>query len=83
MKKAEKSIVYHAKDLMCILHINHNEAYALMRRKSFPSMQLGSTLIVKKKLFDAWRDSDDGRSYIESLTHNQKKDDQIMDNQKQ
>lgn len=48
MKKAEKSIVYHAKDLMCILHINHNEAYALMRRKSFPSMQLGSTLIVKK-----------------------------------
>lgn len=69
MKKTEELIVYHARDLMRILHISRNEAYSLMRRKSLPSMRLGSTLIIKKKLFDAWRDSDDGRSYIESLTH--------------
>ena len=67
MKKTVEIIIYHAKDLMCILHINRNEAYALMRRKSFPSMRLGSTLIVKKELFEAWCNSEDGLLYMESL----------------
>ena len=67
MIMSSKIIVYHVNDLMCILNISHNEAYALMHCKSFPSMVLGSTWLVKKDLFDIWYNSDEGQNYLKSL----------------
>ena len=60
----EETIIYRVKDLMRILKIGRDRAYALMRSKGFPSTQIGRTFFIAKKNFDSWVEQYAGREYL-------------------
>ena len=45
---------YTPKDIMDIMGIGHNKAYALFKSKSFPAIKFGHNYIVKKDEFEKW-----------------------------
>ncbi len=54
--------VLSTKDLMDILGIGRDKAYALMKSKSFPSTKIGRTYFVTSDNFKNWMKSIAGKS---------------------
>ena len=46
--------VYSYKDIMAMLGIGKNQAYALMKSGEFPIIRIGKTYKVSKQVFDCW-----------------------------
>lgn len=55
------SLVLTVKDIMEILKIGKDKAYALMRSESFPSFRLGGRFFITKPNFDKWLEDATGR----------------------
>ena len=53
--------VLQVSDLMQILKIGKNKAYALMHSPSFPSIQVGRTYVVSKTELKKWLDINVGK----------------------
>ena len=51
-------------DLMQILGIGRNKAYALMHAQNFPSIRLGHTYIVMSADLDKWLQSRKGKEFV-------------------
>lgn len=50
-------LILSAKDVADVLRISRSGAYALLKRRDFPSFSLGSRLIVPKSAFIEWLES--------------------------
>jgi len=51
---ALKLQVYSYKDIMAMLGIGKNQAYALLKSGEFPIIRIGKTYKVSKKIFESW-----------------------------
>lgn len=52
------------KDLQNILNVGRERAYALMKTKGFPAIQIGKTYVVSKASLKEWVENNEGRKII-------------------
>ena len=52
------------KDVMRVLNIGRDKAYALMHNKSFPSTRIGSTYIITAANLNMWLSDNAGRDIL-------------------
>ena len=61
-KDDSRQMLLYVKDLMEILDIGKDRAYALMHSNSFPSMQIGRTYCVTMSNLEAWLEKNTGKA---------------------
>ena len=52
---------YTTEDIMDILSIGKNSAYALIKKNEFRSVRVGNRIRISRKSFDEWLDSREGK----------------------
>ena len=52
------------KDLMEVLHLGKDRAYALMRSRSFPALRIGKSYLVTRDSLEKWLDQNAGRDIV-------------------
>ncbi len=53
--------IYTVKDLMMVLNIGKDRAYALMKNRSFPSTRIGKTYFISADNFEHWLTASAGK----------------------
>ena len=64
MDDQKEPVILQTKDLMKYLNLGRDRAYALMRTKGFPSIQLGKTFVVSKASLAKWLSQNEGRKIV-------------------
>lgn len=52
---------YTTEDIMDILSIGKNSAYALIKKNEFRSVRIGNRIRISRKSFDEWLDNREGK----------------------
>jgi len=63
MDRSEKMKILYTKDLMKVLGIGRDRAYALMRSSGFPSTKLGKNYFVTEENLEKWLNTYTGRQF--------------------
>ncbi len=55
MDKSDESLYYTVRDLMTIFQISKANAYKLTQVSGFPTMRIGSKILIEKEGLSKWR----------------------------
>jgi predicted DNA-binding transcriptional regulator AlpA len=54
----DQKVVYTVQEIMGLLGIGRNQAYALVKKDFFPVKRIGNRIVISKKAFEHWLNSD-------------------------